>query len=111
MHWFEANEAPATDTENLFFALLLIKHAPRVDELKEWAKEVLTHKATFLAGGTVPDAWHASRSVKVPPIFKPMHESRSVLGTQGSIVERFLTLIIFNFRPSLTDPRIHPPFI
>ena len=54
----------------------------RSTDTKEWAKEVLTHKTTFLAGGTVPDAWHTSRSVKVPAIFK--HQGHSAQHTVPS---------------------------
>ena len=47
----------------------------RVDELNEWATEVLKHKQTFLSGGTVPDGWHASRKVPIPPIFKRVYSA------------------------------------
>ena len=46
--WFSHEKSAATDTENLFFALLVIKNAERVDELDEWAKEVLEYESAFL---------------------------------------------------------------
>ena len=67
MTFFAHEKGPATDTENLFFALLVVKSAHRVDELNEWAKEVLEYEGAFLSGGSIPESWYASRTVPTRP--------------------------------------------
>ena len=50
----------------LFFALLVIAAAPRVDELDAWADEVLSQSHTT----AVPTEWVISKKVNVPLIYR-----------------------------------------
>ena len=65
-NWFDHKPGKANDTEMLFFALLVIAAAPRVDELDAWADNVLSQSHST----AVPTEWVISKKVNVPPIYR-----------------------------------------